>query len=125
MKGDSECRFDLVGGVGGGGFDTFCEVRGHGDGELIIELGEGLERGDRDVSAVDEHGGVGAIEGGHPGLLLASDDEAVDGAPVDARILGVGEVVFVVRAVGGFIDDEVLKAGAFHGEIEFSGCLED
>ncbi len=125
LQRDSKCRFDLVCRIWRGGLHALCKVRRHGDGELIVELGEGLERGDGDVPSVHKHGGVSAIEGGHPWLLLAADDEPIDRSSVDAGILGVCEVVFVMRAVSGFINDEVLEAWAFHGQVELSCGLEN
>jgi hypothetical protein len=125
LEGHLERGVDLGIGIGGGGFDAICEVGRHGDGELVVELGEGLEGGDGHVAFIDQHGGVGAIEGCHPRLLLAADDESVDGSSVDAGIFRVGEVVFVVGAVGWLIDDEVLEAGAFHGQVEFSCGVKD
>ena len=88
-------------------------------------MGEGLEGADGLIAFVDEHGGVGAIEGGHPGLLLAADEEAVDRAAVEGGVFGIGEGVLVVGGVLGVGDDEVLEAGAAGGEVEFSGDGED
>jgi hypothetical protein len=40
---------------------------------------------------------------------------------MNLNVLGVGEVVLVVRRVLRMRDDEVLEARAAHGEVELSG----
>ena len=92
---------------------------------MVIELSEGLERGDGLGAAVDEERGVGAVECGHPWLGFAADEESVDGAAVEGWIGEVGELIFVVWGVFRVEDDEVLEGGAAHGWVEETGDGEE
>jgi hypothetical protein len=94
------------------------ETFGHADHEAIVEEGESLERGKTFVAFLDGDGGIGAVERGHERLLLGTNDEAVNGPTISARITVIVKVILVMWRVFRLFDYKILKSRTEHGGIE-------